>query len=310
MKLKLTKSKKNNELIIFLVSIIMIWSTYVIISKCIDTYKNKQFNIYKDSFLSTYQIDDLVIDNETISIFGWYFKIGDHAKNTEVEVILYDELNNKKYFTDVKRTSNENVNTYFKCEYDYSDCGFIAKINEKKLDLEHSKYEILFRYNKSKAAYRTGIYLENGSLVKDNSYEHFPTEIENSDLLEIIRNGKLCFCEAEYGMCVYQYTNKLYWIANDAFYFEDDNTTNIQYSIDTTQINKLPSARVENGIYFDNRGFTFEDKEIKELETDKYRVAMMELPSEYSVTKITTGYYTQETGWVWRKEFRPWYTFK
>ena len=39
------------------------------------------------------------------------------------------------------------------------------------------------------------------------------------------------------------------------------------------------------------------------MDCGKYRVSVRDIPREYSVTNVCTGYYDNE--WVWRTDFKP-----
>ena len=94
---------------------------------------------------------------------------------------------------------------------------------------------------------------------------------------------------------------------NRDFYFEPDGTTYIQYQLCTTQTENLPEKRLAHGNLWDNIGGHFEKYEI-EGDFGEYRVMKREIPTEYSVTSIETGYY-KNGEWIWKNYFRPLYEF-
>ena len=122
-------------------------------------------------------------------------------------------------------------------------------------------------------------------------------EIVNKGYLRVYRPDRACY--------VYQYKGSLYWIADKEFAFEEDGTTYIQYHLWTTQIDKLPQKRLKNKWYWDNIGGNFEDYEIRD-NFGKYRVMRREIPLQYSITSIETGYYV-DGEWKWKGFFRPIY---
>lgn len=75
----------------------------------------------------------------------------------------------------------------------------------------------------------------------------------------------------------------------------------------TTQIQNLPEKRLENHHYWDNIGGYFEKYEL-EGDFGDYRVMKREIPTDYSVTSIVTGYY-KNGEWIWKSYFRPIYEF-
>ena len=133
-------------------------------------------------------------------------------------------------------------------------------------------------------------------------------EIEGAPgLKEIVEEGTLRVYRPDYHCWVYQVGNALYWIVDQEFNFEDDGTTYIQYQLYTTQKDKLPQKRIENGWFWDNIGGHFEDYELQG-DFGEYRVMKRELPKEYSITSIVTGYY-KNSEWIWKNYFRPIYDF-
>lgn len=73
-------------------------------------------------------------------------------------------------------------------------------------------------------------------------------------------------------------------------------------------VDSFPQHRLENGWFWDNIGGHFEKYEL-EGDFGEYRVMRRELPTEYSVTSIETGYY-KNGEWIWKNFFRPVYEFE
>ena len=172
--------------------------------------------------------------------------------------------------------------------------------------MENQVYEVLLRPDGKKKAYSIGVYYANGEMVFVNPKDFVKLNVEGTDLEKVIEEGVLRVYQPDYGMYVYQYESELYWIAEEWYGFID-NDTYIQFQMDTTQIDKLPKDRIENSWFWSNIGFYFQSKELKDWNTENYRVAKCALPTEYSITKIWTG--NHKNGWIWKNDFRPWYEF-
>ena len=97
----------------------------------------------------------------------------------------------------------------------------------------------------------------------------------------------------------------MYWVADKDFYFEEDGSTYIQYQLWTTQTDKLPEKRIENGWMWDNIGGYFENYELDRI-YGTYRVMRRELPKDYPIISILTGYH-KDNEWIWKEYFRPYY---
>lgn len=270
-------------------------------------YKNK-CKLVEDGFLHVFQIDDVEVKANRFVLKGWVFRIGEDSVTDDFDIILYDYNNDKEYYMNVEDTVREDVNEYFLCEYDYSNVGFVADIRVGKLDLGNVNYEVLIRPRDSRNAYKTGTYISKGEMMFVKPEDYVLLDVEGTELEQIVNEGVLRVYRPDVGMYVYQYEESLYWIADEDYYFENDNTTYIPYQLNTTQIDNLPKYRLDNEWYWDNVSFYFEDNEMNCIDTGKYRVAAAALPTEYSITKIWTGYHVES--WVWIQNFRPWYDFE
>ena len=122
-----------------------------------------------------------------------------------------------------------------------------------------------------------------------------------------VKNGTLLVCRPDMHIWIFQYDGYLYWIADERFHFEDDGLTYIQYQLWTTQIEKLPPRRLKANHFWSNLGGYFEKYELSG-DFGKYRVMRCELPTEYSITSILSGYY-KNGEWFWSNSFRPVYEF-
>jgi len=211
-----------------------------------------------------------------------------YGKNASDNYTIIIRNRNKNQRLATQHFVDEDLNSYFGCEYDYSDSGFTAVI-------PNIDGEILVEFPVV-GIKETGCYLINGKVVR-----YSDSDIEAGGYLrEIVENGYLLVAQDH--CYVYQYNGELYWIADEDFEFEEDGSTYIQYQLWTTQTENLPESRLENGWEWDNIGFYFEENELEPY--DKYRVAKKSLPVEYPITAIVTGYH-KNGFWVWQKYFRP-----
>lgn len=258
--------------------------------------------ILEDDFKNVFQIDSINEKNGELILEGWVFKLNEEAVKDDFEIVLYDYNHDKKYYPKMKDTIRKDINNYFLCEYDYTNSGFVATIKSRKLDLLNTNYEILIQKPDSRETFATGIYISKGELMYVKPEEYIPLDVAGTELEEIIDDGVLRVYRPDVGIYIYQYAGKLYWIADENYAFEEDNSTYVQYQLWTTQVDKLPSHRLENHWYWDNRGFDFSENEITEYSIGSYRVAVNEIPEDYSVTYVWTGYYTDEC--VWSQNFR------
>ena len=233
--------------------------------------------------------------DEDLSGFFLFF---DHDTPEEYTIVLKSTESGKKIAMDPETAiERQDVNDYFSCEHDYSKSGF--QINTAP---DMGEYEFLVKY-KPFVTIHTGVYLNDGRVCYTKQSTFIPPDMKS----DFIADGYLRVYRPDYHCWVYQYGGALYWVVDKDFNFVDDGLTYIQYHLWTTQIDKLPKHRLENKWYWDNIGAFFEDYEL-EGDFGDYRVMKREIPTEYAVTAIETGYYANHR-WVWREFFRPIYEF-
>ena len=209
--------------------------------------------------------------------------------------------------------SRPEVSSYFRLEN--INAGFQAA---GPVSAAGEEYEILLDYGFFRTV-PTGVYLTIGPENTDPAHAarqvsvHYvstaafpPLESENTDLAPIAARGVLCACNPAHHAYVYWYENRLYWIADTGFFFEDDGSTRLELMLWTTEPEKLPEKSREKGRQYELTGVYFEKNELTG-DFGRYRVCARELPAEYAITAISTGYYAK--GWIWRESFWPIFDF-
>jgi len=266
------------------------------------------------------------VDGNEFVIEGWFFELQNVRNNKKIVsdyqdlgILLYDLKNdknesglseNKGIFAKTEFVDRKDINKYFECEYDYSHSGFIAKISTKMIDLENGDYQIIFKPNKyENRGVTSSAYIHNGELRLVSPDDYFDVDAKGTDIENIIENGICLACCPEYHMCVYQYEESLYWIADEGFSFEEDGSTYMRYVLDTTQYELLPKESITDGSYCDNRSFWLESCFLPDdMDCGKYTVSKMDIPKDYAIVAIETGYATYE-GMVWQRILRPVYLY-
>lgn len=236
------------------------------------------------------------VDSDLSGFFIRFNSAGDSKYNLLLKSTTTEEFIKLDTTTGITRPD---VDKYFSCNLDFSLSGF--QINSI---LQQEEYEFIIQLNPI-------VLLRTEVFISESQGVHFIPEKQNNPLklkADFTKDGFLLVYNSDNHCWVYQYEGSLYWIADQDFYFEDDGSTYIQYQLWTTQPDKLPQRRIENGWDWDNIGGNFEDYEIHGDFGD-YRVMKREIPTDYSITSIETGYY-KEGKWRWREFFRPIYEFE
>lgn len=298
------KSKRTRTIIQGMICVgllCLIWGGYFLATHF---GTDRILEVTEDDFSWVYQIDSAEIEEGELILYGFAFELDTDATEDAFEIVLQDVSSKKKIFLETESMEREDVNAYFRCEYDYSKSGFKAvckKIAQKDI------YEVLLRKSGKQTAYSTGIYITENQLMYVNPTEFAPLEAAGTDLQKVIENGILRVYRPKDSIYVYQYEGELYWIAEQDYAFNEDGDVYVQYRLDTNQPDRLPKERVESQLDWDDYGFMFCGNELLDWGTGKYRVAKKKLPTEYSVTRICSGKY--KGNWLWMQYFRPYYQF-
>ena len=225
-----------------------------------------------------------------------FFFLYQHDTPDRYELFLESTRSGERIKPDVEYgLERRDVNEYFVCDYDYSRCGF--RITSLPNDGE---YEFIVKYSPL-VTIHTDVYVNAGTIQYTQHEAFVPPHLEE----EFVRNGWLRVYRPDRHCWVYQYEDALYWVVDKKFYFHPSGETLIQYHLWTTQIDRLPRYRLEHEWFWDNISGYFESSEL-EGDFGDYRVMKRELPKEYAITDILTGYY-EDGHWIWGNHFRPIY---
>lgn len=199
---------------------------------------------------------------------------------------------------------NETINKYFKSKYEYPNTCFKAKIDISKLN-PSEEYEVMLKSGRLTLSGET--YIKDGRIERTSEKENVKLSVYGTDLQKVVEQGYFKAQNRDNTCIVYQYGKYLFWIMSDNYSFGQNNFTRIIYQIWTTQREKLPSYNKDKSVYFYNGDFVFEEHEVTEqMNSGKYRVACMKIPTEFSVAFIATGAYKEGT-YDWIRYFRPRY---
>ncbi len=280
----------------------------------------------EDSDNYAYQIESVNVEGDDLVVKGWFFELK-KVRNTEQKVtgnkktgiVIYDinsqiekdmdgiEKPKKGISLKVQYVDRYDINEYFKCEYDYSKCGFIARTDKHNIDMIDGEYQIIIKPEEDGVnGISSNAFIDKGKLQYVNPKEYVILSKDDEDCSQITSQGTCLVSLPAYHMYVYQYGWNLYWITDDHYNFDVTGNTIIQFQISTTQFDRLPTDRVQNAVFWGNESDSFEKYEITKDGNLKYRISVRSIPKDYAVVRILTGFY-ENNKWVWRKEFRPIY---
>lgn len=297
------------QIVVCIILCILVIMAFFVANSAIDERNSRKFTITNDINLIN-QIEDIYIDNKNINIKGYAFLQNMSSEDTEIDLILRNVNNGKEIWPNVTQISREDVNSYFKSDYNYINSGFNASVKKSKINIDEC-YEIIIKLdfkensNNGCKTVLTNIYITDGKLYTYNPYEIRleDMKVESELLNEVFINGQLLFYQNEIGMYVYQYKNKLYWVANKNFNLEEDGLTHMIFHLYTSQVDK--SIEQQNTLGFDILDFYFEECEYIDENTSPYRVAVRDIPDKNSITYIKTGVLdTVNNKWLWYNQFQ------
>ncbi len=299
---------------------------FIIVNDLITDRNKISFIPVADSDFYAYQIESISIEDNYFVVRGWFFEL-EKARNTKKNVtnkrktgiILYDlngedkeNIEGEKIWEGValhvEYIDRNDVDAYFRCDYNYEQSGFIAKTEVSNLDLINGKYQIIIKPDSNGIdGILSSAYINNGNLQYVEPGHEIKPDLSDPELNKIVNEGICLASYPENNVYIFQYGWNIYWITGKGFDFDSNEKTVIQFQAFTTQFDKLPSQRLSNG--WDNISDTFENYEIKKEENGEYyRVSSRELPKDYSVVSILTGQY-KDGQWIWKKVLRPIYSF-
>lgn len=321
-------SKKTLRTVLFLATVLGLLAFFVVINAFLSKRRQGAFEPIGDSNHYAYQIEDVSTDGNELVVKGWFFELKKiqnqeyEVGNTPFAIIIYDLSNEKETYTDGSReirnglktdvvyTDRPDINEYFKCEYDYTHCGFEARIDKSKFNLTNGNYQIIIKPDDDEVRGIQAAFIVNGKLKYIYPFDEISLNVDGTDLEKIVKDGICVVSYPEVHMCVYQYEWKLYWIAEKEYEFEKDGSTQIEYFSETTQFDKIPEYRTKNGRYWDSMFAPFENYEITEsMDCGEYRVCVRDIPIDYSITQMGTGYRLNNK-WLWKRNFRPVYKLR
>lgn len=314
--------KKN--IIAFGIIIILI-ICFVLINEVVTEKNKRTFEPKADTNKYAYQVESVGFEDQDYVIKGWFFELRS-VKGVEIEVQNNKSLgvillplngedkkdNNSSSFKEGVKMNLEyqkrpDVNKYFKCDYDYSNSGFTAKISKSSLDLENIDYQVIFKPEETGVdGVESLVFIHKGNISYVNPQDIVELDVAGTDLEKIVNEGMCILSYPENKVYGYQYGWDLYYIVEEGFQFKN-NSTFMELLYDTTQFNRIEGYHPNNEWYDVNIGEYFEKGEITNtINCGKYRVFKNSLKREYSIVKALTGCYSGDS-WIWKKSFRPFY---
>lgn len=159
------KYLEDNYLVEYNLELVDAWTNYY--TPISSTINEIQLPMYKPGVNKTgddfsYYVDAFKVDSEMVSISGWAYFHNQDATYTQIKVLLL--YNNSFYKIGSQMERREDLNTYFKSDYNLSNSGFKGKLLLEKL-LPGSYQVALLIENKS--THKQGLVLCDNHFIKN-----------------------------------------------------------------------------------------------------------------------------------------------
>ncbi|KSV57487.1 hypothetical protein [Acetivibrio ethanolgignens] len=222
---------------------------------------------------------------------GWGFDPKNYSENTKCELILQDtETGEALWPTMDKNPEKQEIEERYVDGGDYTAGSFAGKITERKVDKDKA-YEILLRYTSETkneageaqpyiATVTTNDFLYQGEVTEYNPKTFVAPQIVGTTLEKELEGARL-FHYFEEGMWVYIKGGKMYYVLDDeAFPLKRYPNGYMAVNWLSTNHDKIPEDYQQYG--GGNADFEFMSCYVPELSFSNYKVAIREIPSQYT----------------------------
>lgn len=180
-----------------------------------------------------FQVDDVTWTEDELKIEGYTFmyrsfRNEDTITGSEKDMVPEIYLKASDGAGRVKQKmgleygiAREDVSEYYKCDFDYTNCGFAASIDGAEVDPDR-EYEILVKYPGVFAPFHSGSFLRGDEVYHISRSEYEAPDVKGTDLEEICRLDRCLVYRPDRHCRVYQYDGCLYWVVDDQFDFESE----------------------------------------------------------------------------------------
>lgn len=313
---------KHKDLILKLIVLVGCILVFIGLNFWIDFYYYNWIDIKNDRYRSCYEIEKINHEGDYLYIDGWYIQLKklmnqetDTKQPTQMRMALL-EINEvekakstgekiKAVVSDIEISNRSDVNNYFECEFNYSDCGIHSGFKLSDINSSNLTYQIFILPDAdSQDAMETNYYIYDNKLYGYNPESFIEPDVKETDLSYIVNDGVLKYFNPEYGIYLYQYQRKIYTLLEKVDLGFPTNTFQ-EYFTFTNQIEKVPNNLLTGNGTRINYGAYFEERELTgKINCGKYRVSVSDIPTEYAVTHLQMGHYENDD-WIWSAVIRP-----
>ena len=93
-----------------------------------------------------WQIEAIKVDRHYVAISGWAFIKGEHLLKYDLDVVLQNTETKETFSLPTVLDVREELNDIYDDNVDYSQTGFVARVNKRLIKFEENNYEIYLKY--------------------------------------------------------------------------------------------------------------------------------------------------------------------
>lgn len=309
------QESKWKQVLFFMVSMGVLAGIFLPVNSYLRVVREKDIvenlNVSTD-FDIWFGLDEVKVREEGLNFSGWHLR--KNSKISRVRLILnaIDGSDAKIYFAEnVRRKEAEE---YFEADWEVGSSGFSVEVPAEEIELDKTyEVQLVLYYDKEfvmedeveiEEAYNkinTGWYLYNGELYRYDPVVFYEPRVKDEELQKVIEEGILRAYDLEYQLWIYQYENKIYYIAKPELSSLEEAQIGFPVMLWTNKPELLPEHRIQHG--FDHLGFYYEDESYQRDGILPYYVRVVSLSDKYPTTYLITGLYNSVEE-KWLREFR------
>ena len=252
---------------------------------------------FEESILAN--VEEVSLDKGRVNISGWAIK--DNAEIVDATVVLEAE-NVSPILLSTKLENGGSVESqikYFEMGDATEGVNFTASVDSTKLrqDISYTvllniKYRIEEEENEQKISTLSFVFNNEKYNYKPEKYT--APVFQDEHMREVVEKSQILLQSMENGTWVYLYNGSMYWVFDTAYEWNRKEDVYIFLHMSTFAKNKLPQERMQYG--FDNKDFFLRDKELFLENENRYRVARVEIETDYPIAYLSTGHYDIQSG--------------
>jgi len=292
--------KKSLQIVIFLVCEALILAMYVIGGRWAKMQGKKDVICRRAVEVDTALLCELenvdVLDGNVV-FTGWALHI--NSQNKGIALILNATEGEEEHVFWGTFSERRDIKEYYVPDWEFEECGFTASTSKKEFKKDMC-YEILVNLSylekngntfvEANKKMATGYFYYNEKLYQYNPTEFEKPLIKDEELLQVLEDGILRMYDAKEDEWLYQYQGKAYYIVNaDKNRISEETRLVVPMMPSTSRPDLLPEERKQYG--GDHLGAYYADESYWREGILPYQVIVVDLPTTYPMTYLSTGLY-------------------